>query len=850
MESIQSGAENAIFDEWDLALLEKVKQLLPKPDKVLDEVLVSSIFANEESKKELKRRSIYKGVAFLLTIISAIIITFLYIKSAETELQATINQKAAIAFVNIEKDPTFSLLEVRDAFKMQGDETNPLVNRTMISAFYNSYSKNYPFCQKIFESPFNIRELIANEKSGIFILKSDDQLEVISKYGKLPYYMYCNDSPESLPQTYYVDIKISPDGLYILALMSDYRIQVWASDRKLINTLKGPYASFDISPNGKEWFAAKRDSDLFDINNSDCTNCMSNLSTAIHTYDYQGNLKSEKCLEGDVELIYYHPNLPYYVYITDPSDIEPEDETKQYNYINIVDHNWKILNKIKIKDQWIAWFEISQSGHLLTTEYEDGTIDIWDINGNYVKTIDNSFDNEKKFTKTTISHDDSIIAITRLDSFATIYHLYKPEIKPIILTHSEIVTHVEFSPFSDVLVTGSADASSKVWNSNGELLFNLLGHKNDLTDVQFESEKVLYTSSTDGQILKWTLSIFNEETISIPKSKIQYIDLDSTDRHLLSCSNDNKLRIWDMNTNNIINSIDFNNLGLNYAQFMSKTEIIGCTNKGPAFYMSLMDKNPIMLKGHTKPVNWLSNLGHQIITVGEDSTLRFWNKNGVLLKTIVSKEGPLITLATAKQGNKIAVGSGNGTILIYDDSGKLIKRFHSDSYHINYMDITNDGNILVTASSNGAGTIWNLKKKIKTNLARINCSPFYECQYNSVIISSDQKNILTASTDRIARVFTIDGKLESVLSGHKGDIVGAYFSNDDNKIYTFSQDHSVRVWDKKGQLHGIYNGQFATVNNAVMNSTNKKIYSCSDDGTIRTWLTPSGIFDWMLAHEY
>lgn len=857
MESIQSGAENAIFDEWDLALLEKVEHLLPSPDKVLREVLATSIVANEERKRDAKTRAFFKIAGVLFTIFAAIVISILYLKSIKSELRATITQKAALATTYLVIDPTFSIKQAGLAFQLQENETNAQVNSALISSFYNALSKKHAFYQEVYKSEFTISELLSNNKANIFIPRNNDfEMTVINQNGDLLFAMNCDKSPNPDFISYYDKVKISPNGDYIIALMTDRRVQMWSKEGELMNTYIGPYQSIDISPNGKEWLGTVYEDDLLTKENLELdTNW--NQSTIIHLFDNNGNLRTERCIPGYVVVISYHPKLPYYLYSGFRPDYLNKEEnidpiTTNHNYISVIDRNWRLVTKLYHSDSEVRQLDISKTGNLVIAKLTSGNVDILDINGKLIRTFkrEEGNRNDSWYVNLAIGNDDSTVAITRLDSFATIYNLYKPNKEPVILAQKQMVTFVKFSPYGDAIVTGSSDATAKVWNSKGEMLFHLVGHKSDVTDAHFDTDKIIYTSSSDGQILKWTLASYENKTISNLNTQVSYIDLDSSNQYLVSSSSDNMMRIWDLKNNTLFKSIDFKEKGLGYANFISKTEIIGSNLNGEAFYIKITDATPIPLIGHTQKVTWLSNLGDQIITAGDDATLRFWSKSGNLLKTIYSNYGALKSLAIAPKSKKIAVGCESGAVYIYDALGNTVDSLMEHTREIIYMDISSDGKILVTASSDSESIIWNVGLGKSQFLEKIKCSPYNKCRYNSVIISNDQKYILTSSTDRVARLFDMEGKLLATLTGHKSSVTAAYFSYDDKKIYTFSEDKTIRIWDKEGNEHGVYFGHTLPVNNAVMNSTNKKIYSCSDDGTIRTWLTPSSIYEWMVTHEY
>lgn len=107
---------------------------------------------------------------------------------------------------------------------------------------------------------------------------------------------------------------------------------------------------------------------------------------------------------------------------------------------------------------------------------------------------------------------------------------------------------------------------------------------------------------------------------------------------------------------------------------------------------------------------------------------------------------------------------------------------------------------------------------------------------NQVSFRADGRELLTASSDHTARIWSVpDLKLKAVMASHNDDVEMAVYDPSGEFVATASRDHKVRVFDGAGQLVVEFAGHLADVISVAWSTESQEIISSSDDGTIKRW---------------
>ena len=143
-----------------------------------------------------------------------------------------------------------------------------------------------------------------------------------------------------------------------------------------------------------------------------------------------------------------------------------------------------------------------------------------------------------------------------------------------------------------------------------------------------------------------------------------------------------------------------------------------------------------------------------------------------------------------------------------------------------------DGTRIVTASRDKIARVWNADGTGQPILLQGHRDEVY-----SAAFSRDGTRIITTSRDRTARVWNADGTGEPILlQGHQDVVCSAEFNRDDTRIVTASWDKTARVWNANGIGEPIVlSGHLDRVSSATFSRDGTRIVTSSFDKTARVW---------------
>ena len=269
-----------------------------------------------------------------------------------------------------------------------------------------------------------------------------------------------------------------------------------------------------------------------------------------------------------------------------------------------------------------------------------------------------------------------------------------------------------------------------------------------------------------------------------------------------------------------------------------------------------------------------NNDGQMIASGSLDKTIKLWNINGKLLRTLTGHTEPVYSVSLAPDGKILASGSVDKTIKLWNvEDGSLIKTLKGHTQTVNNVKFSPSGETIASASSDKTIKIWSRQdgRLLKTitgyNFPIISVAFSPDSQnivaggedktikiwdiedgrllktlsghqgwVNSLSYSEDGKSLVSGSADKNIILWNVaEGKLIKIIPGHTASVWGVRFSPDDKMIISASRDRTIQLWNRNGSILEEFKGHNNGVYNAVFSSDGKNIASASLDGTVKLW---------------
>ncbi|MFC9897267.1 WD40 repeat domain-containing protein [Nocardia sp. NPDC127579] len=249
-----------------------------------------------------------------------------------------------------------------------------------------------------------------------------------------------------------------------------------------------------------------------------------------------------------------------------------------------------------------------------------------------------------------------------------------------VLTTPNWVYGLSFNENGRRLASGNYDGTIHIWDTDtGKILFDLLGHCGSVITVDYSPDGTYIASvGSDGTLRTWNAAT-GEPLLTIDTAEqadpggprqLDFLAISADGTRIATAGRDGKARVWDSATGTQIREIHADIQGLHVVAF---------TPDG------------------------------SLVTGGKDHLVRLWNLDtGTQIRSMAGHEHAVTALAVSPDGSRIATGSADMTVRVWDTStGKpsgFVPGGHLNS--VSKVAFTTDGRHVVSTAHDNSVQFW------------------------------------------------------------------------------------------------------------------------------------------------
>lgn len=538
------------------------------------------------------------------------------------------------------------------------------------------------------------------------------------------------------------------------------------------------------------------------------------------------------------------------------NDSEPLDMTAEQALLEIGGHSGAV---------WQARF--SPDGDRLVTAGWDGLLFIWDAQSGEVSAAPRG--HAAAVYGAAFSPDGEQLATAGQDNTVRVWALLQDKVSQgdatvafpaLTLTgHDTWVRDVAYTPDGQRLVTGSDDATARVWDAaSGAELLVLRGHEDAIYGIDVSADgQWLATASADGTARIWDLASGEvAQTLSGHNEAVRSVAFAPDGGLLATASDDDTVRVWNPITGELVRTLEGHSNDVQAVAFDPSGQVLASGGRDSTVRLWAVGAGQELatLDDHSDTVFDVAFYGATLATVSGDRTVRLWRlppaylSAGGAVQEIMTLRGhsdSVDRLAFSPDGKSLATTGRDGVVKLWDLAPAVeALTLAASTQPILNATLDDDQNLLVTASTDGTAVVWNAVTGEPLFTAR----PGVSAWVNDASLSPDGERLATADGDGRVVVWNLaTGKQELVLSGHTESVQSVQFSPDGSELLgSVSSDQTARLWNAStGELLHTFAGFAGQVIGGGFAADGQRFGVVSRDPTddgwdVRMWDVASG----------
>ncbi len=287
--------------------------------------------------------------------------------------------------------------------------------------------------------------------------------------------------------------------------------------------------------------------------------------------------------------------------------------------------------------------------------------------------------------------------------------------------HNQYVFYVKFSPSGELLASGSADNTVRIWNySTGTELKRIKERYLEIwgipVDYSPDGHYLVIGSYETLKVLDATKDYEAVASKFAHKGGIQSLVVTPDSQQVITVGVDGNLSVWDIETLQLIktvkaHSVEIWNVCINPAGTLLITGAEDSTAKIWNF-PSLELKREI--RYHSYPIEYVrfSRDGNKFLLASADGTVSVWRTSQLNdpMSVLRGHIGSVLVATFSADGNYVFSGGDDDDIYVFEaNSGNIIDRYNEHMGDVMSLAVSPNGKFLASGSRDKTIKIWSIK---------------------------------------------------------------------------------------------------------------------------------------------
>jgi WD40 repeat protein len=389
----------------------------------------------------------------------------------------------------------------------------------------------------------------------------------------------------------------------------------------------------------------------------------------------------------------------------------------------------------------VVRFSPKENSNILATASKSGMIKLWEIKEENSKINPLNFAEFKgnqgsivsfRFRINKVNKDElELTTAGKSDGIVRFWKVIKKSSFLKLEGHQKPIYSVRYNPVkNNEIATASDDGTFILWDISTQPPKPLripVSNPNDkikLKSIRFSPNgQRIATTGSDGEVRLWSRNKENKliQDISFKTNQdgtIWSVNFHPKENRLATAGSDGTVKIWDFKGNRLGTAPDFKNPEINNSKvesvrFSREGNILAIVGEnGKAGLWKTSQDKLIELKGHQGTVYGVgfSPNDKEVVTVGDDGTIRRWDLSGKPLgEPFKTYQGSIKNISFSEDGKILATAGYVGTVKLWTTSGQLLADLKGHEGIVRSVNFRKDGKRLVTAGDDGVAIVWEIK---------------------------------------------------------------------------------------------------------------------------------------------